>query len=629
MSNAVEDFLHALKRTINGDPYPDPSGKQHAAVSYRIASLRDLREGVLLSGKYLIQKRIGKGAMATVYKAVQQPIDRVVAIKILNTAYSQDPVNIKRFNREAKTLSNLKHRNILSIHDLGTTEDGQPFLVMEFLDGYTLESLIAKRGPIPIARAVPLFCQLCEGLSYAHKRGLIHRDLKPGNVMLVKDEDDGSELAKLVDFGIVKVDPNSQNVSQKLTQKGEIWGSPVYMSPEQCMGSELDSRSDIYSFGLLMYEALIGVSAFQGEAIGKIISKQLGEMPRFFKDVDPVLKIPEKLEEIVFRAIRKKPDDRFQSMDELLKELDAFARQFRIRLKGTASTKLNSDYYRTIAESAQAERFSPPVKQEPVAAAAVPPEKTLTQQLRTNAVADAAGFARSEGISPGKIKMLITVSCIIALAGLGAILFFCCSFFGSIGKQNVSVSAPAIPGSSGLGINKPAVMNLTNGSSGNSPSGSAGHSDGSIVGHARRDPSADPVSNVDLKPSNHDLSSPSANDSRSPSSNDSKSPSNNDLKLMPNNNATLTVTGDRHAALPGETLVGHVKPDPTDGAAPQIKKQKPGSKSRQSSGRKQVRSSNFSSELSDQDLERIHLKRKHYDDSQQIWSDAKSGMQSP
>ena len=418
MSNAVEDFLHALKRTINGDPYPDPSRKQYAPVRYRIASLRDLREGILLSGKYLIQNRIGKGAMATVYKAVQQPIDRVVAIKILNTRYSQDPVNVKRFNREAKTLSNLKHRNILSIQDLGATDDGQPFLVMEYLDGITLEGLIAKRGAIPIARAIPLFCQVCEGMAYAHKRGLIHRDLKPGNVMVIKDEEDGSDLAKLVDFGIVKVDPNSQNVSQKLTQKGEVWGSPVYMSPEQCMGNELDARSDVYSFGLVMYEAVLGVPAFQGQTIGKIINKQLGEMPAFFKDVDAQLKIPEKLEEIVFRAIRKKADDRFASMDELLKELEAFARQYRIRLKGTSSTKLNSEYYRTISEPSppkeQAEQVARP---EPVLA-----EKSAAEQLRADAAQDAAGYESSGGISSGKIKFLIAASCAVVGLGILALL---------------------------------------------------------------------------------------------------------------------------------------------------------------------------------------------------------------
>ncbi len=441
MSNAVEDFLHALKRTINGDPYPDPSRKQYAPVRYRIASLRDLREGILLSGKYLIQKRIGKGAMATVYRAVQQPIDRVVAIKILNTRYSQDPVNVKRFNREAKTLSNLKHRNILSIHDLGATDDGQPFLVMEFLDGITLEGLIAKRGAIPIARAIPLFCQVCEGMAYAHKRGLIHRDLKPGNVMVIKDEEDGSDLAKLVDFGIVKVDPNSQNVSQKLTQKGEVWGSPVYMSPEQCMGNELDARSDVYSFGLVMYEALLGVPAFQGQTIGKIINKQLGEMPAFFKDVDAQLKIPEKLEEIVFRAIRKKPDDRFASMDELLKELEAFARQYRIRLKGTSSTKLNSDYYRTISESAPPQEQSVQLP----SSESLPAEKSAAEQLRSHAAQDAAGYESSAGISTGKIKLLIAASCAIVGIGIVAFLSIAGMFFlkGSAVQSHVNHVNPA------------------------------------------------------------------------------------------------------------------------------------------------------------------------------------------
>lgn len=356
MSNAVEDFLNALKRTINGDPYPASGSRRYAPVSYRVVSLRDPLQDVLLSGKYRVESRIGKGAMACVYKAIQEPIDRVVALKILSKEFSMVPVNVKRFQLEAKTLSSLKHRNILSIHDLGCTDDGQPYLVMEFLDGITLEKLIAKRGPVPMARAVPIFCQICEGMSYAHKQGLIHRDLKPGNVMLVTEED-GTELVKLLDFGIVKNNRESQKISQKLTQKGEIWGSPVYMSPEQCMGLALDGRSDLYSLGLLMYESLLGTPAFKGgEAIGTIISRQLSEMPASFKEMAPTLRIPERLEQIVFKTLQKKSVERYSSMDELKTELEAFGRQ--LGIKQRSSLEMKADSSRSISESKMPENAS-------------------------------------------------------------------------------------------------------------------------------------------------------------------------------------------------------------------------------------------------------------------------------
>jgi len=276
--------------------------------------------------------------MSSVYKATQEPIGRTVALKVLNHEFAKDPVNIKRFIREAKTVGALRHRNILSIHDLGNTEEGLPFFVMEFLEGISLESLIDKTGAVAIPRALSMFCQICDGMSYAHSKGLIHRDLKPANIMLVRDED-GSELVKLVDFGIVK-QTQPQSMTQKLTKVGEIWGSPVYMSPEQCMGSELDGRSDIYSFGLLMYEVLAGLPAFKGGgAIGAIISRQLSQMPATFSAVVPRLMIPDSLERIIFKAIQKKPADRYASMDELRQALNDFGKKHGLKLPESTVTR--------------------------------------------------------------------------------------------------------------------------------------------------------------------------------------------------------------------------------------------------------------------------------------------------
>ncbi len=378
MPNAVEEFLRSLKRTINGVPYPAQEACKYAPISYHVAGLRDPLQNTLLSGKYRIDSRLGKGAMAVVYKAIQEPIDRVVALKVLNHNFSKDPVAVKRFNLEAKILSSLKHRNILSVHDLGNTENNQPFFVMEYLDGLSLESLIEKRGPVPIARAVPVFSQICDAMGYAHAQGVIHRDLKPANVMLVREEN-GDELVKLVDFGIVQVSRESQMLSQKLTLKGEVWGSPVYMSPEQCRGSELDSRSDVYSMGLLMYESLLGVLAFDGPNIGVIASKQISEMPLSFKEAAPLLRIPETLEAIVLRALQKNPADRFQSMDELNHDLQAFAKNLGIKLRVSSKIKTGGQSISSPTQS----RHTPGDKSEEKSAEAPAKEKARTSGADT------------------------------------------------------------------------------------------------------------------------------------------------------------------------------------------------------------------------------------------------------
>jgi len=425
VSNAVEEFLQTLKRTLNGDPYPVRSPLKYAPVRYRVASVRDPLQGAVLSCKYRIESRIGKGAMSSVYKATQEPIGRVVALKVLNREFSQDPVNVKRFNREAKIVSALRHRNILSIHDVGNTESGQPFFVMEFLDGVSLETMLEKRGAMAIARALPLFCQVCDGMSYAHSKGLIHRDLKPANIMLVKEED-GSELVKLVDFGIVKL-TNSQTASQRLTKKGEIWGSPIYMAPEQCMGNELDARTDIYSFGLVMYEVLLGVPAFQGgAAIGVIVSRQIGQMPAPFNVAAPSLHIPESLEQIVFKAIQKKPDDRFSSMDEMREQLNLFTRQYHIKVPKSTVARAKPHLEKPVQpQSAQTATGCEPVDG----------SRTTRDSYVDPGSSSATTVSLSRGLPTGQLKMVII--CGLALVAIVILLSVTILYF-SLNTKSVT-----------------------------------------------------------------------------------------------------------------------------------------------------------------------------------------------
>ena len=261
--------------------------------------------------------------MSIVYSALQNPIDRTVAIKMLKREYTDEPLTIKRFYLEATAVSKLKHQNILTIHDVGETDDGVPYFVMEFLDGVSLSQLIDKYGAIHYLRALPIFSQICNAMGHAHRQGLIHRDLKPSNIMLT-EEDGKRDFVKLVDFGIVMMTgKKSQRKSQRLTQKGEIWGSPFYMSPEQCTGGEIDTRSDIYSMGMVMYEILVGRPAFEEKNIGRIVNKHLKEMPLRFVETAPGKGIPETIEEVVFRCIQKSPDKRYQTMEELELALQA------------------------------------------------------------------------------------------------------------------------------------------------------------------------------------------------------------------------------------------------------------------------------------------------------------------
>lgn len=268
----------------------------------------------LLAEKYRVLNEIGRGGMSVVYKGVQEFVDREVAIKILQSQLVSDPTSVKRFQQEAQAASLLKHENIIKMYDFGI-HDGRPYLVMDFLVGESLSDIIRRDNQVECERAIKIFIQATDALAHAHRHGVIHRDLKSSNIMLV-DEDGKVDVAKVVDFGIAKLLPNSGRQSQNLTQTGEIFGSPIYMSPEQCMGHILDARSDIYSMGTMVYESLTGYPALMGKTIVETMEMQVRETPKPFSEIRPDLQLPKEVETIVFRALEKKPDNRYQSMEE-------------------------------------------------------------------------------------------------------------------------------------------------------------------------------------------------------------------------------------------------------------------------------------------------------------------------
>jgi len=272
-------------------------------------------------GKYDIIDVIGHGGMGVVYKGRQVLMDRTVAIKMLQSQHIADSMSVKRFHQEGKAASKMNHPHVITVYDFGVTPtSGQPFIVMDYLLGTDLSQIIKDEGQLGVERSLKILAQSTDALDHAHRMGVIHRDLKPSNIMLI-DYEDEKDYVKVVDFGVAKL-ISAGGEQQRLTQMGEVCGSPVYMSPEQCQGLELDSRSDIYSMGIVIYETLTGRLPILGKTMVETMSKHITEAPPRFTEVRPDLYIPERLEAVVFKALSKNRDDRHQSMAELTRDLE-------------------------------------------------------------------------------------------------------------------------------------------------------------------------------------------------------------------------------------------------------------------------------------------------------------------
>jgi len=269
--------------------------------------------GQTLASKYRIEELINEGGMGAVYRGTHVLMDKVVAIKVLHPSLAADDKIVARFSREAKAASRISHPHALNVTDFGEDENGIVFLVMEYLKGETLKEVIHKDGPMPIERAVEIIRQVCGALEAAHAEGVVHRDLKSDNIMLL-DMGDG-DWAKVLDFGIAKI---TEKVGQDpaLTAPNLIIGTPQYMSPEQCsQAANIDSRSDIYSLGVIIYEMLVGHVPFTGESPTAIMMKHLQEPPPSV--LEERKDLPAAVGRVVMQAMAKRPEYRYQTVSEL------------------------------------------------------------------------------------------------------------------------------------------------------------------------------------------------------------------------------------------------------------------------------------------------------------------------
>lgn len=275
--------------------------------------------GTTFGEHYEILSQIGVGGMGIVYKARDNVFNRIVAVKILHGHLLSDPLSKRRFEQEAKAAMTLSHPNLITMFHYGFSAQGLPFLVMDFVEGQGLDEVLKCNKQLDLTTFLQVFVQTCDAVSHAHEKGIIHRDLKPSNVMLMNSYNDCH--IKIVDFGISKILAKDV-ICQELTQAGDLVGSPLYMSPEQCKGLVLDPRSDIYSLGCLMYHAISGAVPFEGENALQTLGKHICEAPPPFLRVNPDVVVPERLQEIIFKTLEKEPERRYESAKKLRQDLE-------------------------------------------------------------------------------------------------------------------------------------------------------------------------------------------------------------------------------------------------------------------------------------------------------------------
>ncbi|HEY9720017.1 MAG TPA: serine/threonine-protein kinase, partial [Trichormus sp.] len=270
--------------------------------------------GIEIAERYKVMSRIGSGGFSVVYLAIDNKLKRQVAIKLLHAFLQESEELMKRFRRETELTARLQHPNLAVIYDSGALSNGQPYIAMEYLQGVTLEEVIASEKRVSVARTVKIVAQICDALNYAHKAGVIHRDLTPRNIFVLEDDS-----IKIIDFGLAFCFDGSRS----LTSPGDIIGTPQFMSPEQCRGEPVDRRADIYSVGLIMQYMLSGVKPVDGDNVFQVVAKQVNETPPSLAEVCPDLFFPSAMRQAIQGCIAKDPNERFSDCAELKQMIES------------------------------------------------------------------------------------------------------------------------------------------------------------------------------------------------------------------------------------------------------------------------------------------------------------------
>jgi len=288
---------------------------------------QEFQPGMILRNKYEILARIGVGGMGAVYKGRHITFNELCAIKVVNDSIAGDKNFLQRFQTEAVVTRKLRHPNAVRVDDFDYTDDGRPFIVMELVEGRNIGEVLQNEGPLPVSRAVRIASQVAQALGAAHKLGFVHRDIKPGNIVLTTN-DQGKEMAKVLDFGIAKLRqaPGEAQSGVTMTSTGMVVGTPLYMSPEQFMGKkageEIDGRTDLYSLGVVLYQMVTARLPFEGDTLYAIMMQHIEGNVRAPDELVPELKIPPVLSKVILKAIDKSRDLRFQNADEFIAALE-------------------------------------------------------------------------------------------------------------------------------------------------------------------------------------------------------------------------------------------------------------------------------------------------------------------
>ncbi len=282
----------------------------------------------ILNGRYELHRRLGRGGMAEVYLAADQLLDRPVAVKVLFSEFASDPAFVERFRREATAAANLSHPNIVGVYDWGEAE-GTYFIVMEYVEGRSLSEILSAEGPLHPDRVADVGADVAAALGFAHRNGVVHRDVKPGNVLVTQ-----AGQVKVADFGIARATTTATDDS--LTQVGTVMGTATYFSPEQARGEPVDPRSDIYSLGCVLYELALGRPPFGGDSPVAIAYKQVHESPVPLRQINPEL--PEALQAIILKCLAKNPANRYPAAEDLRADLRRFREGQRILAEPVMAT---------------------------------------------------------------------------------------------------------------------------------------------------------------------------------------------------------------------------------------------------------------------------------------------------